>query len=230
MPFHCSPRVLAMSANFMPGLLALILGRAICTKHMYAPLGPLGLLGSTTSLPLPRPRFFLPSLPILPSLDFLPLGSPSALRLVALLGREGEETSARVARRAGAALARREKSPTLEIGNFEKREEVLRPRGSRGRRRRKGTGSNSRVVVTHPIFLPALDFRNFSTSSRMNCLRSDMGTPRSPSSCFWMFFTVVFSRSAVLRIWWRRLMTDASLVPAPLASTGAFLGAIVDSF
>jgi hypothetical protein len=33
-----------------------------------------------------------------------------------------------------------------------------------------------------------------------------------------------------LRIWWRRLMTDASLVPAPLASTGAFLGAIVDSF
>ncbi len=88
---------------------------------------------------------------------------PSALRLVALLERKGEETSARVARRAGAALARREKSPTLEIGNFEKREQVLRPRGSRGRRRRKGTGSNSRVVVTHPIFLPALDFRNFST-------------------------------------------------------------------
>ena len=52
--------------------LALILGRATCTKHMYAPLGPLGLLGSTTSLPLPRP-FFLPSLPaFLSSLAFLP--------------------------------------------------------------------------------------------------------------------------------------------------------------
>lgn len=85
---------------------------------------------------------------------------------LALGGAVGKERGGNVSTcrsKGGAALARREKSPTLEIGNFEKREEVLRPRGSRGRRRRKGTGSNSRVVVTHPIFLPALDFRNFST-------------------------------------------------------------------
>ena len=82
----------------------MILGRAICTKHMYAPLGPLGLLGSVTSLPLPRPRFFLPSLPILSA--FFPRlapASPSALRLILLRG-DGEETSARVARGKGPAL------------------------------------------------------------------------------------------------------------------------------
>ena len=82
MLFHCSPSILAMSANFMSGCAALIFGRAICTKHMYAPFGPLGLFGSTTSLPLPRP-FFLPSLP-LSFLDFFEAFSnvPSGLRLL----------------------------------------------------------------------------------------------------------------------------------------------------
>mmetsp|Transcript_10772 Transcript_10772/g.39008 ORF Transcript_10772/g.39008 Transcript_10772/m.39008 type:complete len:248 (+) Transcript_10772:318-1061(+) len=82
MDFHCSPSCFAISANFRPGCDALIFGRAICTKHMYAPLGPLGLFGSVTSLPLPRPRF----LPFLSSLDFFPAlpPEPSALRFVPL--------------------------------------------------------------------------------------------------------------------------------------------------
>jgi len=42
----------------MFGEARLISGRRTPTKHKYAPFGPFGLVGSTTSLVLPRPAFF----------------------------------------------------------------------------------------------------------------------------------------------------------------------------
>ena len=69
--FHSTPSARAMSGNVISGFESLICDLRALTKHMYAPVGPFGRVGSTISFVLPRPVFFC-------ALAFLPFDPSSS--------------------------------------------------------------------------------------------------------------------------------------------------------
>ena len=76
--FHSTPSSRAISGNVISGFASLICDLRALTKHMYAPFGPFGRVGSTISFVLPRPVFFC----ALAFLPFEPSSSKAALFFV----------------------------------------------------------------------------------------------------------------------------------------------------